>query len=145
MQTSTALEAIGAAAMGRNGTTMIAGASQGPRRRKGEDLSAFLSALDSYRPTVPNALTAHYLESAGVDVKDDRIVKLVSIAADKFLTEVLFEAKEISLLRQRSAKSAKRRGDDANKASSVLEIEDVAGSLADMRVHFRRKKARGEL
>jgi transcription initiation factor TFIID subunit 10 len=105
-----------------------------------EDLCDFLSAVDSYQPTVPDALSAYYIEKSGVTIKDDRISKLVSLAADRFLSEVVNEAKQISILRQHSVKNVKRR----TEMSETLENEDLEGSLAQMRVYLRRKKVKIE-
>lgn len=107
---------------------------------KGEELNDFLASLDGYRSTVPEALTSYYMEHSGVDVKDDRIIKLVSLAADKVLTEILYEGKQISKLRQQAVRNPKRR----QEMSESLELEDVAGSLSELRVFFRRKRARPE-
>jgi transcription initiation factor TFIID subunit 10 len=97
--------------------------------------------LDSYSPTIPEALSNHYLERSGVECKDERILKLVSLAADKVLTEILYEAKQVSKLRQQAVKNNPKKRQEMNE---TLELEDVAGSLTQMRIYFRRKRPRNE-
>lgn len=120
----------------------VEGASNPPSAPRGatkaKELNDFLTAVDAYNPTVPEALTQYYLERSGVDVKDDRIVKLVSLAADKLLTEILDNSIETRGLRQLSVKNPKKK----EEMSKNLDIEDVAGGLTQMRVHFRGQKTK---
>ncbi len=103
-----------------------------------EDLCEFLSGLDNYAPTVPESLSAYYIERSGVAIIDDRIPKLVSLAADRFISEIVHEAKQISILRQNNVKNQKRRAE----MSDTLENDDLEGSLAQMRIYLRRKKVK---
>eukprot|EP00598_Pedospumella_elongata_P002872 CAMPEP_0184978576 /NCGR_PEP_ID=MMETSP1098-20130426/9033_1 /TAXON_ID=89044 /ORGANISM="Spumella elongata, Strain CCAP 955/1" /LENGTH=128 /DNA_ID=CAMNT_0027501733 /DNA_START=38 /DNA_END=424 /DNA_ORIENTATION=- len=105
-----------------------------------EDLNDFLSAVDSYSATVPEAVSAFNLEKSGLAVKDPRISKLVSMAADKLLSEIIHEAKQISLLRQQSVRNQKRRAEMAE----TLELTDLEASLKNSKIFLRRKKARTE-
>lgn len=109
---------------------------QQPRQQWSEDLSDFLSALDSYNPTLPESVTKFMLENKGLSVQDDKIAKFVSLAADKFMCEIIYEAKQISLLRQQASRNTKRKAEMAE----TLEIEDLEGSLAQMKIFLRRKK-----
>jgi transcription initiation factor TFIID subunit 10 len=74
-----------------------------------EDLSDFLSALDDYAPTVPEATVQYYMQKGGVDVADPRIVKVIALATDKFLAETIHDAKQIGDLRNQSSKANEKR------------------------------------
>ena len=101
-----------------------------------EELNDFLSALELYNSTFPEALSKSIVERKGLSVEDDKISKFISLAADKFMSEVIYEAKQISILRQQSTKSVKRRAEMAE----TLELEDLEGSVAQMQIQLRRKK-----
>eukprot|EP01036_Dinobryon_divergens_P027460 gene27460-36237_t len=101
-----------------------------------EELNDFLSALELYNSTFPDALSKSLLERKGVSVEDDKISKFISLAADKFMSEVIYEAKQISILRQQSTRSLKRKAEMAD----TLELEDLEGSVSQMRIQLRRKK-----
>ena len=58
----------------------------------GEELLTFFKSLDEYTPTLPDALTAHYLSQCGLHTSDPRLVRLVSLAAQKFLTDIATDA-----------------------------------------------------
>jgi transcription initiation factor TFIID subunit 10 len=114
-----------------------------PKKNKflwSEDLNDFLAAVDAYTPTVPDAVSTYYLEKSGLAVKDSRIPKLVSLAADKLLSEIIHEAKQVSILRQQAVKSQKRRAE----MDETLELTDLETSLAQYRILLKRKKARSD-
>ncbi|KAL0211373.1 hypothetical protein P9112_009671 [Eukaryota sp. TZLM1-RC] len=55
------------------------------------DISDLLSQLKTFTPTIPEDLTKYLLNKAGALVDNDG-VKLVSLAAQKFMTELLEES-----------------------------------------------------
>lgn len=107
----------------------------------GDDLNELLIVIDGYRPTVPEAVTKYYMEKSGVSIGDNRILTFISLAADKFLAETIYEAKEQALLRRRNAR-LNHRSDKASLTVDSLEICDLEGSLAQMNVFWRRSKRR---
>lgn len=54
-----------------------------------DDVSDFISAVDSYVPSIPEAVIRYYLHKGGLTVMDDRVVKAVSLATDKFLAGLM--------------------------------------------------------
>ena len=64
-----------------------------------DDLSDFLSAVDDYLPTVPTEVIKHYMQTAGVNVVDDRVVSIVALACDKFLVDTIHECKQMGKIR----------------------------------------------
>lgn len=59
----------------------------------------FLEEVDGYTPTVPEAVVQQYLQLGGAFTEDQRILKLVALATDKFLAEVVKDTKELGALR----------------------------------------------
>lgn len=114
-----------------------------PKKNKflwSEDLNDFLAAIDAYNPTVPDAVSTFYLEKSGLAVKDPRISKLASLAADKLVSEIIHEAKQVSILRQQAVKSQKRRAE----MDETLEHTDLEASLAQYKILLKRRKTRGD-
>lgn len=58
----------------------------------GEVLGDLLQHLEDYTPTVPDALAENYLHSAGFDAVDPRIVRIVSVTAQKFISDIANDA-----------------------------------------------------
>lgn len=102
-----------------------------------EDLCDFYTALDVYTPTIPEAVTKHYMQKSGIMTADSRMVKLISLAADKFLSETIHEARQMSLLRKQGLKQAKRKVVDTG---DLLEIEDLERCLSEQQIALKRKK-----
>lgn len=105
-----------------------------------EELCDFLVGVDNYQPTVPEAVSTYCLERSGVDVKDARVAKIVSLAADFLLSDLVKEAREISRLRQMSVRNLKRR----QEIEDTLEMPDLELSLEKIRVFLRRKRPKRE-
>lgn len=102
-----------------------------------KEFSQFLGALEEYNPTFPENLTRYYMERAGFAVKDERILKLVSLAADKAMSQIIYEAKQVATLRQHGNRNAKRKSDRTNDS---FEIDDLEASLSQFRIYIRKKK-----
>lgn len=107
-------------------------------RTQAEELNNFLLLLDSYESTLPSNLCKYYLERNGVGISDDRIPKLVALAADRIISEILYESKQISSLRLQGSKR-KRKNFEENEC---IDYEDLQMSLAQMRIYLKRGKTR---
>eukprot|EP01041_Mallomonas_annulata_P005872 gene5872-11862_t len=101
-----------------------------------EELADFLSALDSYNPTIPTEVTHYYLCKSGVNPEDSRITKLTSLAVDKFIANTINEAKQISLLRGQALKSKSKR----KVLEDTLDLPDLERSLGHERIHVKRRR-----
>lgn len=119
--------------IGQSSSVKTSGGSQDNPQR---ELCEFLTSLDNYTPTVPDAVTKYYLQKIGVSVDDPRVAKLVSLAADKFLAETIHETRQNALLRSHSIKSGKRK----LEAGDVLEQEDLEIALAEQGIRLKRKR-----
>ena len=107
----------------------------------------------SYRPIIPDELTAYYLQRAGFECTDVRVVRLFALAAQKFVTDVAADAYKHARTRVGSVSGRGRGGGNAGKgrgASSagadnpadrtktVLTMEDLANALEQYGVNASR-------
>lgn len=118
------------------------------------ELNNFLLSLDAYQSTLPEAYVNNLLRRSGVDLKDTRISKLVALAADKILVQILSEAKEVSQLRYLgNTKFNKKKHTLMNEATVnvstnasaannniILDLTDVEIALNQVNVFVKKKK-----
>ena len=85
-------------------------------------ISDFLVQLEDYTPTIPDSVTAHYLATAGLETTDPRILRLVSLAAQKFVSDVASDALTNCKMRQASATTTAKKG---KEKKYVMTTEDL--------------------
>jgi len=100
----------------------------------GSALSDVLAVLEEQQPTLPDAVTAHYLAQAGLDTDDPRLLRLIAIAAQKFVSDVAGDALQLYKMRQASMPSKTKSKDK----KYVLTLEDLTQALADHGVQVKK-------
>ncbi|XP_063934566.1 transcription initiation factor TFIID subunit 10-like [Zophobas morio] len=98
-----------------------------------EELMDFLSRLANYSPVIPDAVTSYYLKRAGFNCPDTKVVRMVSLAAQKFITEVVDDALGYYKLRAAGQPKSKK-----NKKKCVLTLEDLQSALSEYGVNVQR-------
>lgn len=103
------------------------------------EISTFLTSLDEFTPTIPDGLTNHYLKQSGIAEPDVRITRLISIAAQKFVTQIAADARQCAQQRSEMMAREKRdRGFDAKDKRVMLTMEDVADALGEYGVNVAK-------
>lgn len=101
-------------------------------------LKEFLETLDDFAPTIPDELVQYYLQQAGFTTSDPRILRMVSLAAHKFVLDVLHDTMQYQRIRaQSTAASAAGTAPSSSSSSTrpVLSMEDLAASLKEYGVN----------
>mmetsp|Transcript_14089 Transcript_14089/g.20829 ORF Transcript_14089/g.20829 Transcript_14089/m.20829 type:complete len:195 (-) Transcript_14089:86-670(-) len=104
--------------------------------QKNEQFGSFLKELDEYSPTVPEAMTQYFLRKGGCGSSDERLLKLVSMAADKYLASLIYD----SMLNQSSRSSNSEKSKKKENFDNVLEYQDLAMSLKERGIEVREFK-----
>lgn len=125
--------------MGPNNTTPLI-----DDRSQGQVLSDFLVQLEDYVPTIPDAVTAYFCQSAGFEASDPRIVRLISIAAQKFISDVANDALQHCKTRTNNApnthgsSSKNMKAPNSKDRKYALTMEDLSPALADYGITVRK-------
>ncbi len=104
-----------------------------------EEFCDFLSSLLGYAPTAPESVVCYQLAKSGVQVDpsrsifDERITRLVALAADKFLAEIVYDARQHRFL---CLGNGKKSDTDNGKVVS-LATSDVVASCKERGIHTR--------
>ncbi|GFH23969.1 uncharacterized protein HaLaN_21675, partial [Haematococcus lacustris] len=92
---------------------------------------ALLEQLDEQPVLVPDELTQHLMRKSGQDCQDARLVRLVGLAAQRFIAEVVHDS--LQLYKARLGTASKKNLKDAGYRHTrrVLTTEDVAKALKE--------------
>ncbi|XP_042231736.1 transcription initiation factor TFIID subunit 10-like [Homarus americanus] len=104
-------------------------------RTAGLPLSDFLMQLEDYNPTIPDAVTAYYLNTSGFEAADGRLVRLISLAAQKFISDITNDALQHCKMRGSQQSSSKTKGKDKR---FTLTMEDLTPVLAEYGITVKK-------
>lgn len=86
---------------------------------------------------VPDSLTRYVLRRAGFECRDERTVRLASLAAQRFLASVLEDSANIAKRRRLGPAAHLRAEGLGRERTLVLTVEDAAEALQDAGVSVR--------
>jgi len=98
-------------------------------------LSDFLVQLEDYTPTIPDAVANYYLHQAGFESTDPRISRLVSIAAQKFISDIINETFTHCKLKEMAPTGGKTKVKDKKY---TLTLEDLIPILNDYGITVKK-------
>jgi len=105
------------------------------QKTTGAPLTDFVLQLEDYTPTIPDSVTSYYLNRAGFDSSDPRIARLISLAAQKFISDIANDALQHSKMRA-SGQSSKKQGKQDKKMT--LQMEDLTPALTEYGINVKK-------
>ncbi|XP_045471225.1 transcription initiation factor TFIID subunit 10 [Harmonia axyridis] len=110
-----------------------------PELTLGQPLSDFLMQLEDYHPTIPDAVTGHIMRTSGFEPKDPRLLRLVSIAAQKFISDIANDAFHHCKMRTSNNSSSSSKNSKSSKDRRYcLTMEDLTPALAEFGITVRK-------
>ncbi|TFK51725.1 transcription initiation factor IID TAF10 subunit, partial [Heliocybe sulcata] len=111
--------------------------------RKDRTLAEFLLMLDDYEPLVPNEVTDYYLQRVGFECEDVRLKRLLSLAAQKFVSDIAADAYQHARIRTNAAGGRARANQPPgaaarDKTRTTLTMEDLSSALAEYGINSRK-------
>ncbi|XP_041713954.1 transcription initiation factor TFIID subunit 10 isoform X2 [Coregonus clupeaformis] len=99
-------------------------------------LADFLMQLEDYTPTIPDAVTGYYLNRAGFEASDPRIIRLVSLAAQKFISDIANDA--LQHCKMKGTASGSSRNKTKHDKKYTLTMEDLSPALSEYGINVKK-------
>ncbi|RXW14673.1 hypothetical protein EST38_g11177 [Candolleomyces aberdarensis] len=113
--------------------------------RKDRTLADFMLMLDDYEPLIPNEVTDYYLQRVGFECEDVRLKRLLSLAAQKFVSDIAADAYQHARIRTNASGGRARvnqpltgPGSAKDKTRTTLTMEDLSAALAEYGINARK-------
>ena len=81
-----------------------------------------------YHPQIPESVIRYYLNRGGFETEDSRILRVVALAAHKFVSDVAHESMQQLTLRNKRGKN-KKEDKFLQSASKTLSMQDLSQAL----------------
>ncbi|XP_028167743.1 transcription initiation factor TFIID subunit 10-like [Ostrinia nubilalis] len=107
----------------------------------GHVLSDFLLQLENYNynPSIPDSVVAHYLNMSGFESQDPRLIRLIALASQKFLSDVANDALQHCKMRTSSQITQSSKNQKGPKEKKyVMTMEDLAPALQEYGITARK-------
>ncbi|KAM8863362.1 transcription initiation factor TFIID subunit 10 [Spinachia spinachia] len=98
-------------------------------------LADFLMQLEEYTPTIPDAVTGYYLNRAGFEASDPRIIRLISLASQKFISDIANDALQYCKMKGTASGSSRSK---TKEKKYTLTMEDLSPALSEYGVNVKK-------
>ncbi|WWC72923.1 uncharacterized protein I206_106887 [Kwoniella pini CBS 10737] len=121
-------------------TELFAARREEELARRDRSLVEFLSMLEGYKPLIPEEVTEYYLQRSGFECSDPRLKRLLSLSAQKFISDLSRDAYHFAKLRVNGTNAGGRgrpvAGVDRNRV--VLTMDDLSLALGEHGVNVKK-------
>jgi len=94
-----------------------------------EQVEDLLEKVETYSPTIPDGVTESILQSAGFESSSPEITRLVSLVAQKFISDISYEALQHCKMRG-GGKDEKKKASGRDRKYAMT-TEDLVVALSD--------------
>ncbi|XP_068626020.1 transcription initiation factor TFIID subunit 10-like [Battus philenor] len=98
----------------------------------GHALNDFLLQLENYNPSIPDSVVAYYLNASGFESQDHRLIRLIALAAQKFLSDIANDALQHCKMRTSSQITQSSKNQKGPKEKKyVMTMDDLVPALQE--------------
>jgi len=108
--------------------------------------------LDDYEPLIPNEVTDYYLQRVGFECDDIRLKRLLSLAAQKFVSDIASDAYQHARIRTNAQPASRGRQPPSDRAAAtsgasaplkdrtktILTMDDLGAALTEYGITARK-------
>uniref|UniRef100_H2ZF82 Transcription initiation factor TFIID subunit 10 n=1 Tax=Ciona savignyi TaxID=51511 RepID=H2ZF82_CIOSA len=91
--------------------------------------------LEVYTPTIPDGVAEHYLNRAGVNTLDPAVVRLIALAGQKFISDIVNDAMQLNKMKGSSQTSRSAKTKDKR---SLLTMDDLNPALTERGIKVKK-------
>ncbi|NXX24068.1 TAF10 factor, partial [Podargus strigoides] len=91
--------------------------------------------LSPFLVQIPDAVTGYYLNRAGFEASDPRIIRLISLAAQKFISDIANDALQHCKMKGTASGSSRSKSKDKKY---TLTMEDLTPALAEYGINVKK-------
>lgn len=92
-----------------------------------------LEEIKDFDSSIPDPVVHHFLNYAGMQTSDQRVIRLIAIAAQKFIHDIVSDSLQHCKLRGAQGKKTKEK-------KLTLGIEDLAAALEEYGIEIKRQQ-----
>jgi transcription initiation factor TFIID subunit 10 len=115
----------------------------------GEILDEFCVKLQDINTTIPDPVILHYMKQSGFIANDPKLIKIISLASQKFISEIVNDCMQYSKLKTSTSKanaqsaSAASSGAQSNDKkqtnnSNILTLDDLSLVLQEHGINVKK-------
>ncbi|XP_045457014.1 transcription initiation factor TFIID subunit 10-like isoform X1 [Melitaea cinxia] len=105
----------------------------------GHALSDFLLQLENYSPSIPDSVVAYYLNMSGFESQDPRLIRLIALASQKFLSDIANDALQHCKMRTSSQINQNSKNQKGPKEKKyVMTMEDLVPALQEYGISAKK-------
>lgn len=114
---------------------------------KNSNINDILKSIDDYEPLIPESVILLYSKKAGMHSEDKLVMKLLSKATDKFLTEIILDTIAYNEIRNKGKIAVNpvythqniNQYQQSVKPSEIFELEDLARSVTKRNIRLKNR------
>ena len=100
-----------------------------------EVLEDLLERVEDYNSVIPDSVTSSILQGVGVDNQNSEVTRLISLAAQKFISDIAVDALTHNKMRQSMCGKKSSR----KEKKFVMNTEDLMEALKDKGISVKRQ------
>ncbi|XP_026488628.1 transcription initiation factor TFIID subunit 10-like [Nymphalis io] len=105
----------------------------------GHALTDFLLQLENYSPSIPDSVVAYYLNMSGFESQDPRLIRLIALASQKFLSDIANDALQHCKMRTSSQINQSSKNQKGPKEKKyVMTMEDLVPALQEYGISAKK-------
>ena len=91
--------------------------------------------LEDYTPAIPDAVTGYYLNHASFEASDPCIIRFISLAAQKFISDIDNDAVQHCKMKDTASGSSRSKSKDRKYS---LTMEDLIPALREYGINVKK-------